>query len=60
MSLKEETLGSHIYAILSSYVLIKDSYFLDGISKLGGAMYIEGNSTVDMEKCVFQNNWAKR
>jgi predicted outer membrane repeat protein len=56
----EETLGSHIYAILSSYVFIKDSYFLDAISKLGGALYIEGNSTVDVEKTTFQNNWAKR
>ncbi len=49
----EETLGSHIYAILSSYVFINDSYFLDAISKLGGAMYVEGNSTVEMEKIIF-------
>ena len=56
----EETLGSHLYAILSSKVWIKDSYFLDGTSKLGGAMYIEGNSSIDMIKTVFQNNYAKR
>jgi predicted outer membrane repeat protein len=33
---------------------------LDGTSKLGGAMYIEGNSSIDMIKTVFQNNYAKR
>jgi predicted outer membrane repeat protein len=53
-------LGSHLYAILSSKVWIKDSYFLDGLSKLGGAMYIEGNSSIDMVRTVFQNNFARR
>jgi predicted outer membrane repeat protein len=49
-----------LYAILSSKVWIKDSYFLDGLSKLGGAMYIEGNSSIDMVRTVFQNNFARR
>jgi len=38
---------------LSSYVFVKNSYFLDAISKLGGALYIEGNSTVDIERSTF-------
>jgi hypothetical protein len=46
-------LGSHIYAILSSKVYIKDSYFLDGLSKLGGAIFIEGNSSMDMRRVLF-------
>jgi predicted outer membrane repeat protein len=59
-SMTDETLGSHIYAILSSKVWIKDTYFLDGISKLGGAMFIEGNSSIEMTKVFFQNNFARR
>jgi len=56
----DETLGSHIYSILSSFVHVKDCYFYGAISKFGGAVYIEGNSSIDIYKTTFQNNLARR
>lgn len=60
VSLTDETLGAHIYVIVDAYLFIKDCYFLEGVAKQGGALFVEGNATVEIFKTTFQSNYARR
>jgi hypothetical protein len=42
---QDETTGAHIYAILDSDLRVKNCTFRNGRARMGGAMFIEGNST---------------
>jgi len=58
--MSDETLGAHIYSSLDSNIYVLKSSFLSGISRLGGAIYLEGNSTVGVFASNFNQNFARR
>lgn len=42
----DETQGAHIYAITDTYLYISNTLLIAGLAKMGGAMFLEGNTTV--------------
>lgn len=58
-SIVDETQGGHIHVISDSQLHIRGTIFQNGVAKNGGTIYIEGNSTVDVEKCNFRSSMAR-
>ncbi|CDW78175.1 UNKNOWN [Stylonychia lemnae] len=54
-----KTTGSYIFMIFNVNTLIRDSKFINGMSKEGGALYIAGDSNADIQSSLFQNNKAR-
>lgn len=54
----DNTTGTYFYIILDTNILIKNSYFYDGLSAYGGALYILGEANVTISSSRFLNNYA--
>jgi hypothetical protein len=56
--LNKLTQGTFISVNLNVDLNIKDSTFINGISYSGGAIYLSGSSTMNIDGCSFLNNYA--
>ncbi|CDW77437.1 UNKNOWN [Stylonychia lemnae] len=57
--LAEQTTGTFIFMIFDVNTKIKGTQFKNGMSSQGGALYIAGESVVDIQQSLFQNNKAR-
>eukprot|EP00347_Sterkiella_histriomuscorum_P007237 403349735 len=54
----DNTIGSFIFTIIDINLYIYNCYFSQGVSKYGGAIYISGDSYINIIKTQFSENYA--
>jgi predicted outer membrane repeat protein len=54
-----QTLGTFIFVMYDVNLYIKQSKFLNGVAMSGGALYISGDSSININDCEFLNNYAR-
>eukprot|EP00347_Sterkiella_histriomuscorum_P009503 403340963 len=55
---EELTLGSFIFVILDVNLLIQSCFFQTGVAEKGGAIYISGDATVQIQSSQFSENYS--
>ncbi|CDW73329.1 UNKNOWN [Stylonychia lemnae] len=55
----EQTTGSYIFLIFNVNMKLRQTQFWNGMSNLGGAIFISGDSIADIQQSTFQNNKAR-
>jgi predicted outer membrane repeat protein len=48
-----------LHIITKVFLTLKSSTFLNGYSKLGGALALTGSSSITIDACTFSNNFAQ-
>ncbi|CDW72107.1 UNKNOWN [Stylonychia lemnae] len=54
----DQTFGCFIFIILDVKLYIKNGYFINGLAKQGGAIFITGDSKIDIIESQFNENYA--
>jgi predicted outer membrane repeat protein len=51
-------MGAFIFLILDVKLLVKNSAFLNGLASYGGAIYLSGQSQMEIQESMFSGNYA--
>ncbi|TNV88095.1 hypothetical protein FGO68_gene15872 [Halteria grandinella] len=61
MIIQDSTIeGNYIQVISHSIIFIRECSFINGLAGIGGALYVQGESTVSIADSFFKENYATR